>query len=234
MPFDPRVERWRETAARVSPKGLPVDLVLASIALESGGAPGICSSVNACGLMQVKPSVVIQYNASNKPIPFERMRGKSSGEAADQIRIGSWLLAHHLKIMHKADPVRAPWPAGPLTPWQVMAADLRYSHGGGAFNSLRKGAKKAGYPDTFEGWRDYQSKERPSWTSEKPFFHAWAVWAAAMDGGGNRKSLLARYQGPAAAPPAVTPASKAPAIDRKGGAGVLLALFAFGLFASTR
>lgn len=222
MPFDPRVERWRETAARVSPKGLPVDLVLASIALESGGAPGICSSVNACGLMQVKPSVVIQYNAIHKPIPFERMRGKSAGEAADQIRIGSWLLAHHLKIMHKADPVRAPWPAGPLTPWQVMAADLRYSHGGGAFNSLRKGAEKAGYPDTFEGWRDYQKKERPSWTSENPFFHAFAAWNMAIEGGGTRRLMLAKWGQIDKRTPAPKAASKT-----AGGAGVgLLALLA--------
>jgi len=222
MPFSAQVERWRDTAAAVSPPGLPVDLVLAVITLESGGKPGICSSASACGLMQVKPSVVTMYNAARKPIPFSRMRGKTPDAAADQIRIGAWLLDHHLRTMHKSDPDRAPYPDGPVTPWQAQAADLRYSHGPGAFQKLRKGAREAGYPDDPAGWQEYQRKHKPKWTSENPFFHAFAAWNMAIEGGGTRRSMLAKWGQIDKRTPAPKAASKT-----AGGAGVgLLALLA--------
>jgi len=236
MPFRPAVERWRTTAAAVAPGGIPVDLVLAAIELESGGRPGAKSSANAAGLMQVKPSVVEQYNASHKPIPFARMLEKTPDAAADQIRIGSWLLGHHLRMMHGTDPDRAPWPKGPITPWQAKAADLRYSHGGGAFSSLRRGARKAGYPDDPAGWQAYQKAEKPGWTSENPFFHAFAVWKLAIDGGGTRQTARAEWSGKqqppqsGRQPPKVTKREPTTA-KAGGGAGAallaLLALFSF-------
>jgi len=226
--FRPPVERWRGTAAAVSPPGLPVDLVLAEIELESGGKPGICSSANACGLMQVKPSVVLQYNASHKPIPFDRMRGTTPEAAADQIRIGAWLLDHHLRIMNKREPARAPYPAGPVTDWQARAADLRYSHGGGAFDRLRAAARTAGFPDDFDGWREYQQTHNPSWTSENPFFHAFAAWELAQAAGGTRRDMLARYGGTSPGKP-----SRVTARAGTGGAG-FLALLALAIAAARK
>lgn len=236
------MEKWRQVAAQVSPPGLPVDLVLAVMELESGGKVGEPSSANAAGLMQVKPSVVQMYNAHHKtPISFSRMLDKREEAGPDQIRVGAWLIGHHLRTLHKSDPDRAPWPEGPLTPWQVRAADLRYSHGPGAFIKLRQAARKAGFPDDPDGWREFQQRHRPQWTSEKPHYHAWAVWRLAMDGGGTRQSSTAEWRGMAPPPvqrPASPPRSPVPTqTTSKGktdGAGGWLALAILGLFAFAR
>ncbi len=61
--FDPDVERWRDLAAaatstvqRVSGVTLDDDLLLALVAVESGGQPDARSSAGAVGLTQVEPA----------------------------------------------------------------------------------------------------------------------------------------------------------------------------------
>jgi len=188
--FAPRVERWRALAQQVT--RLPADLILALVEVESGGVPGRCSSANACGLMQVKPSVVDTYNRTHSPIPFDRMRGHNTPDARAQLEIGSWMLERQLLAAHRDDPRRAPWPDGPITPWQIHNADLRYARGPGAFQELRRQAIKAGYPDDIDGWQSYRDHKWPTWTSEHTFFHARAVQMLSSERGGTRKSARAR------------------------------------------
>lgn len=190
MSFRPTVERWRGSATRVAPAKFPVNLALALVETESGGKPGICSRAQACGLMQCKKAVVDDYNRVNKTsIPFARMSGTDQQSTSDQLRIGTWLFAKHMKTRNRERPDRSPWPQGSPSMWQVQAADLMYSHGAGAFNRLRARAIDNGFADTPEGWRAYQVKHAPGWTSERPFFHAFTVWNLYSSGGGTRQQM---------------------------------------------
>lgn len=213
--FAPRVERWRSIVSEVS--DLPADLILAIIELESGGVAGRCSSANACGLMQVKPSVVETYNRSHRPISFDRMRGHNTDDARAQIAIGSWFLEVQLKNAHRMDPARAPWPEGPITPWQIHAADLAYARGPGAFQELRRRANAAGYPDDIDGWQTYRDRKWSTWTSENTFFHARAAALLSREGGTRKTARKALPEG-------FTKPPRPPRVAEEKGAGLIAAL----------
>lgn len=168
--------------------------------MESGGTAGKRGSTHDFGLMQTKASVVEMYNRNHKrKIHFSRMVDTTPDAAADQIRVGAWLIAHQLKQVHKTDPARAPWPKGPISDWQVHLADLRYSRGGGAAPKLRARAIAAGYPDTLEGWYDYRNEREPGWGEPgRPFWHAAKVAAMYRANGGTRSGdpFLPRFKPP--------------------------------------
>lgn len=217
--FAPQIERWR-AAATAYGQGLPPDLILQTIASESGGTPGICSRAAACGLMQCKRAVVDAFNRTHpsSPVDWRVMNGTRLDDAAQQIRVGSWLYRRHLERAHELAPHAAPWPTAPLSTWQIHAADLMYSHGRGAFEQLRRAALAAGYPDDIDGWASYQRAHAPGWTSENPFRHAARAAASILDAPGATRM----------------PARAKTTADTGGSLAAILAAAAFAWFAFRR
>jgi len=124
--WPPHIERWRQYA-QWECKDIPVDLVLAIIAHESGGRAGTeaerpCKPdtlptdgggqivVNhAMGLMQVIPSNVTAWNQNKKPvITYQDMTGKDERAVRLQIRIGCSIFASYVHKLHQFDPVVFP------------------------------------------------------------------------------------------------------------------------------
>jgi hypothetical protein len=84
-----------EAEIRRSGYPLPPELVLAVMARESRGNPGVINpSSGASGLMQVMPIALKDYNRHNSPtISMDYMQLKNDGGARAQIRVGLWILA---------------------------------------------------------------------------------------------------------------------------------------------
>ena len=194
--FPPLVERWRSVAHQVEPE-IPAALVLAIIRRESAGRPGLLGRSNDDGLMQCKPATVAFYNRHHEDkITHEEMSRADLDSAKKQIAVGAWYLGHCLATVHAWNPAAAPWPAGPLTDYQILLADLCYARGVAGVGKLRARALAAGYPDTFDGLHRFRETHDPTWgTPGHPFKHAPAVLAMMrLDGTG------------ASSPPAILPA----------------------------
>ena len=183
------VERWRGIARQVAPE-IPAGLVLAIITRESFGRPGALGRSNDNGLMQVKPATVDFYNRwHDRNVDFDRMKDTDHSANTDQIRVGAWYIQHCLRKVHEWNPAAAPWPLGPLTDYQIRLADLCYARGVGGVAKLRRRAIAAGYPDTFDGLKEFREKHDPKWgTPGHPFNHAAAVLKMTRnDGTGDRR-----------------------------------------------
>lgn len=95
MAFRKSVERWRSIAQselQRSGSPLPVDLVLATIHVESRGFPGNTNAKSgASGLMQVMPGTLKGYNkATGDNITLDKLRSPS--HPTEQIRTGVWVI----------------------------------------------------------------------------------------------------------------------------------------------
>jgi len=90
------VERWRplvESELSRIKTPLPVDLLLATIHVESRGYPGTTNEKSgASGLLQVMPKTLEWYNRqTGDKITLSQLR--SSAHHAQQIRVGVWVLS---------------------------------------------------------------------------------------------------------------------------------------------
>jgi len=236
--FSGDVERWREIAAAES-RGIPVDLVLAFMGLESKGKPGAIGYTDtgsnytdaelrglpvalrrrALGLLQVAPVVLRDYNArAGEPsvIPPELV-ARGLGDSRKQIRVGTWLLRQCLFFSHDLDPKNHPWPYGPLTDPQIAFARLAVHKGMQGTRKQLAAAAAAGFPATVAGLEAFD----PIWGApDKPYRGARAAVAAyrsATDGDEWR------------APPGPVPTPTPPGSG--SGAGVALGALALGALA---
>lgn len=160
MPFSPPVERWRDTASQVAPP-LPPSFVLAVLARESRGVPGVVSKADARGLMQTKIGVLEGYNKAfpEDPISESDLTGTSAKAAQNQIQLGAWYLDGMARKLHQVDPARFPYPLQPITDDQILFSALGYVAGWGGLQGLLKEAGKAGVPFRFEDLEKY----KPGW-----------------------------------------------------------------------
>ncbi len=193
--FAPPVEQWRPLALEES-QGVPVDLVLATIARESRGVAGDVgytdtahgytdAEIAACGLpvalrrralglMQIAPRTWRSYvTSTGSQITPCDLAGTSYAAARAQIRIGCAVLRSCL--------VWADWRGEPVpSDAIVLMARLAYARGVDAVRHKLAAAAAAGYPATFEGLEAYA----PTWGHpDRPFDGACAILAAYRSGG---------------------------------------------------
>lgn len=158
--WPPHIERFR-TWVQWECRDIPVDLVLAIIAHESGGRAGIeaartCKSAiipsdgggeitanRAMGLMQIIPSHVNSWNVSKAPkITYQDMTGQDERAARLQIRLGCSIFASYVYRLNKFDPVAFPGSTpGTATENQLNLALVAYAIGPG-----KPGGKKGVIP----------------------------------------------------------------------------------------
>lgn len=220
--FPPLVERWRAVVL-VNAPDLPVELVLASIDVESGGkvgdvaytdvshkpGNGYTAAERACGLpasltwrclglMQVAPRTWRSYVAkSHDSITPCDLASKDTAAGAGQIRAGAYALRSALRF---AGWKGEPRPSDPI----VLLSRLAYARGEPATRAKLDAARAAGYPATFEGLEAFD----PTWgRPDHPFAGA--------------RRILAKYrhaigEGP---PPIIKPPGDP---DSVGGGGVVL------------
>ena len=210
--FAPAVEAWRSIAAEES-SGLPVDLILATIARESSGVAGLVShrtvpssytdeEIAACGLdpskrnhdlglMQVGPSTWRDYvkNTGSDTTPADLASSSSSG-ARRQIRAGAWILAAKLRRIHTLDPSAWPWPSGELNDDQILLGRLAYAFGSSGLEQRLDAAAAAGYPRTFGGLEAHHG------TPAKTFAGARSLLASFRAGGSSSSSSPGSGSGP--------------------------------------
>ena len=150
MVWAANIEQWRKFAIWEG-KDIPADLMLAIIAAESGGIAGRLSEAttkkaeiekadgskitfnHAMGLTQCIPRVVASYNKAFKDKAFfEDMTGKTERAARLQIRMGAWVYASGVRLLHQFDPVAFPGTSpGDATPEQLKLALVAYGIGPG-------------------------------------------------------------------------------------------------------
>ena len=137
----------------------------------------------AYGLMQVIPSTVAWYNQLHPKdfAYFEDVSGKTERAARMQIRIGCWLLAHNVRMLHKFDPQAFPGTSpGTASPEQLGQALIAYAIGLGALRKRLRVLKEKELPLTqgslheqFPLW-DY-SKTKEKWIN-RPLHYGSVVW----------------------------------------------------------
>lgn len=154
MSWPQHIEQWRQYAIWEG-RDIPPDLMLAIIAAESGGQAGRLSQATtkpaavpradgseitfnrAMGLTQCIPSVVAGYaKAFKHPAYFEDMTGSDERAARLQVRLGAWVFASGVRLLHDYDPIAFPAKSpGASTPEQLKLALVAYAIG---FGNLKK------------------------------------------------------------------------------------------------
>lgn len=149
MTFAAAVLRWLPDVQRIAPDLDPAH-VLAIIEQESGGKPGIVGTSSDLGLMQYNPRFLDDFNRLHKTrITKKHLTGTSKEDTDAQLYVGTVVLRRCLQHAHDADPRAHPWPPSRPTDEQILAADLCYSAGAGAYDAARRAASKGGYKPTF-------------------------------------------------------------------------------------
>lgn len=148
--LSPSVERWREIA-ELERGSTPADLLLAIVALESGGQAGIRARYptkpaqlpkrdgsivtvsHAFGLMQVTPLNYLSLSGriTTRPIAFEDIAGTDMESARIQIRAGRSILENAMSRLNARDPKRWPWPKTIPSDDQILLALAIYAVGYG-------------------------------------------------------------------------------------------------------
>lgn len=151
MTWPQQIEQWRRYVIWEA-KDLPVDLVLAIIARESGGkagaisgrkakpydvptaAGGTTTAHNDLGLMQVAPSAIKTWNDHNPPERQATIEDMTKGDeraARLQIKIGAWVLASSIRALNQYNPKVFPGKTAKNAPdEQLRMAVLVYGVGG--------------------------------------------------------------------------------------------------------
>lgn len=133
MDWPDNVARWRpivqaELTGIKNP--LPVDLILATIKIESAGQPGIVNPKSgASGLMQVMPGTLQTYNQNHPAAPVSLSTLRSPSGGPEQIKVGIWVLSQYWKNAYQYLEKRLP-----NVPVDELAriSDLFYVAGPGA------------------------------------------------------------------------------------------------------
>ncbi len=197
MPFSPRVERWRPSvSAIVDPNW--INIVLAIIAHESSGVPGIpghrkTKSVakiatdsggqkllnRAWGLMQTIPGVIASYNSRHSPpATFERISGKSERDGRVQIKIGWDLLKRFQQSVRQIVPHIRPQIGGSLNVEFVKFVLAAYAYGPG---NLRKKTEALESVGKTVSWQNLNTAyPKWGWPHNRPI--QYANWVVAKTG----------------------------------------------------
>lgn len=200
MAWHPRIEQWRRFAVWEG-KDIPPDLILAIIKHESAGIAGRLSNSatksheiekadgtkitfnHAMGLTQCIPAVVAGYNKNfSEKAYFEDMTGQTERAARLQIRLGAWVLASNVHLLHKYDPILFPGSSpGSATPEQLKLALVAYGIGFGALKPKLNQLKERGRPLTIESLQQEfpmwgYSKTQGRWIN-RPLFGAMKKWS---------------------------------------------------------
>jgi len=241
MAWPPQIEQWRKYAIWEG-KDIPADLILAIIQHESGGVAGRLSQAttkaadiersdgstitmnHAMGLTQCIPSVVAGYNEQFPQKAFyEDMTGADQRAARLQIRLGAWVLASNVRLLHDYDPLLFPGSTpGAATPEQMRLALVAYAIGFGK-NSPPGGRglkpkldelKARGLPLTIESLKDVfpnwgYSAKKEMWIN-RPLHYASVVWDRMLKHGSPQKPGLSEPSNPLALPdiPTIEQAAK--------------------------
>jgi soluble lytic murein transglycosylase-like protein len=101
--FEPEVERWRElgaaatiSAQRATGVALDEDLLLALVAVESGGLPTARSAAGAVGLTQVEPATYADLQARYGAL----LANRSLAQPSTNLLAGALYLADCARMLH--------------------------------------------------------------------------------------------------------------------------------------
>lgn len=208
MAWAPHIEQWRKYVIWEG-KDIPPDLMLSIIRKESNGVAGRLSEAtvnpwnvlkldgttinfnHAMGLTQCIPRTVDGYNKTfAEKAYFEDMTGKNDRAVRLQIRMGAWVFASQVNLLHQYDPLAFPGDSpGTATSNQLQLALVAYAIGFGKIippygkKGLRpklEELKARGLPLTIESLRKAfpmwgYSKSKEMWVN-RPLFGAMKRW----------------------------------------------------------
>lgn len=223
MPWPANIEQWRKYAIWEG-RDIPADLILAIIQHESGGTAGRLSNQTtksatiermdgstidfnkAMGLMQVIPPNVASWNAqaADKAF-FEDMTGASERAARLQIRLGAWIFAANVRLLHDFDSAIFPGVSpGNATEEQLKLALVSYAIGFGNLKPRLEALKNQGLALTlknlvlsFPKWGYSEKKEQ--WIN-RPLHYASIVWDRMTKHGTPAKPAIAFPSNPLSLP----------------------------------
>jgi hypothetical protein len=232
------IEQWRQFATWEA-KDLPVDLVLAIVAHESGGVAGIKShrttadtaqaelpldsgttqrAVNDLGLMQCSPALVADWNKKMSPrATLEDMTNTDERAARLQLRIGCWYLAACVKQLNTYAPQTFPGAsAGTASAEQLRLALVAYAGGwGGSSKPGGRGLKPKLDALTANGRPLTLEEVIRAFPDSKPPKAAAAMWAGYA---ANAPAGVAARPAGAPAGPRMLPAPSSPGAAPAAGA----------------
>jgi hypothetical protein len=245
MAWPPQIEQWRKFAIWEG-KDIPADLILAIIQHESRGTCGRISTGttrtkadleksdgsivpgynHALGLMQVIPANIARWNEKASPqnkAYFDDMTGADQRAARLQIRLGAWIFASNVRLLHDYDPLLFPGVSpGSATPEQLRLALVSYAigfgkdspPGGRGLKPKLDELKARGLPLTIESLKEVfpnwgYSAKKEMWIN-RPLHYASIVWDRMGKHGSPQKPGLSEPSNPRALPdiPTIEQAAK--------------------------